>query len=261
MTAAPEVPLRDAATVLILRDGAEGLEVFMLRRNLNSDFVGGAYVFPGGAVDPDDAGTASDETDDVLRARLGRAFSLDGRERAFAVAALRESLEECGLWLGHDAPLADRDGLRRRLFDGTKLPQLARHAGLPLVTSGLVPWSRWVTPFGRPRRFDTVFFVSRAPVGQEPAVDAQETTTLEWIEPDAALDACEAGTFQMEFATRAIVRSLLPFVGGDVQACLAHAAALTGIATVNPRVRMDAQGNLLGVVMPGQPGYDELPGD
>ena len=250
---------RPAATVLILRDGARGPEVLMVRRSPNAKFMPNAYVFPGGAVDRDDAAVASDESEEALRARLSRAFTLGGQERAFAIAALRESLEECGLWLGVDAPGVDLVALRRSLFDGETIRGIADRAGLPLVTSGLAPWSRWVTPFGRLRRFDTVFFVSRAPAGQVPEVDAQETTTLEWVEPAAALRACEAGSFQMEFATRAIVRSLLPFAGGNVQACVDHGHGLTEIGVVCPRLRLDEQGNTLGILMPGESGYEELP--
>ncbi|MEZ5184097.1 MAG: hypothetical protein R2702_19865, partial [Acidimicrobiales bacterium] len=94
MTAPGEVELRDAATVLILRDGDEGLEVFMLKRNLNSDFVGGAYVFPGGAVDPHDRHVdlepvCEGRTDADASRRLG----IEGGGLAFWVAAIRESFE------------------------------------------------------------------------------------------------------------------------------------------------------------------------
>ena len=106
-SAAPDaVPLRDAATVLVLRDGREGLEVFMLRRNLKSDFVGGAYVFPGGAVDPDDR---HDNLEPVCEGRsdsdASRRLGIERGGLAFWVAAIRESFEEAGLLLAYD-----RDG-------------------------------------------------------------------------------------------------------------------------------------------------------
>jgi recombination protein RecT len=143
----------------------------------------GAYVFPGGAVDASDADAAVDEPHAALIERIGRVTGVGERAPAYAVAALRECREECALDLGS--------------------------------TRALQPWSRWVTPLGLAKLFDTLFFVASAPAGQVPRPDEGETTTLEWIAPRRALDGHAAGGFQMEFATVATVRSLLPF--GRVQ--------------------------------------------
>lgn len=250
---------RLAATVLILRDGAGGLEVLMVRRSLQASFMPGAYVFPGGAVDAADGNAealaACDEPAAALEHRIGQVLQVPGQGAAFAVAALRECFEECGLWLGASAaPAEGWAALRARLHAGAPLAALAREAGLPLATSGLQPLDRWVTPVGLPKRFDTVFFVARAPEGQVPEVDAGETTTLAWVQPAAALAEQAQGRFQMEFATVSIVRALAPFA--SVGALLADAAARPALPPVHPRLVLDAEGMVRGVLLPGQPGYD-----
>ncbi|MCO5121069.1 MAG: NUDIX hydrolase [Burkholderiaceae bacterium] len=251
---------RPAATVLVLRDSTPGIEVLMVRRSPTASFMPNAYVFPGGAVDIADSSLPSDESDDEIETRLGRAFAFNGAARSFAVAACRETFEESGLWLGLDDPAIDLAKPRHELSTGTSIGEIAHRHRLPVSTSMLQPWSRWVTPFGLPKRFDTVFFVCQAPRGQVPAVDAAETTALHWIDPAYAMAECEQGRFQMEFATRAIIRSLLPLAGGTVDRYLAHARGLRNLAAVHPRVHVDSSGKRR-ALMPGEAGYDELPGD
>jgi len=257
----PTVAPRAAATTLIVRDGALGLEVLMVRRSLQASFMPGAYVFPGGAVDAADGSArhqaASDEPAERLLQRIGHVTEVGDQALAYAVAALRECFEECGLWLGapdHHAPGTGWATLRARLHAGATLADLVADAGGPLATSTLQPWARWVTPVGLPKRFDTLFFVARAPAGQVPEVDAGETTTLAWVHPPAALEAKARGEFPMEFATVSTVESLRPF--GSVAALQAHAAAQTRLAPVHPRVTFDDKGRISGVLLPGQPGYE-----
>jgi len=227
--AARAVVPRAASTTLVLRDGARGPEVLMVRRSPNASFMPGAYVFPGGAVDAEDAAAEYGESAATLAERVGRVTGVGARALAYAVAALRECREECGLDLGS--------------------------------TRVLQPWSHWVTPLGLPKRFDTLFFVAPAPHGQEPRPDEGETTTLEWVAPAAALAAHAEGGFPMEFATVSTVRSLLPFGATSVQAMLDHAAALPSLPPLHPRVRLDASRRVVGVLLPGEPGYDDLEGD
>lgn len=229
LPAARAVVPRAAATTLVLRDGSGGPQVLMVKRSPHAAFMPGAYVFPGGAVDAADADAALAEPHAALVERIGRVTGTGERARACAVAALRECREECHLDLGS--------------------------------TRALQPWSRWVTPLGLPKRFDTVFFVARAPEGQVPRPDERETTTLEWIAPRSALEAHAAGALQMEFATVATVRSLLPFAEGRVQQILGHAAALRQLHPVHPRLKVDADRRIVGVLLPGEPGYDALEGD
>lgn len=262
--AAAVVP-RPAATTLVLRDGPSGLEVLMVRRSLQASFMPGAYVFPGGAVDAADGSArhqaVCDEPLDRLTRRIGAVTQVGDRALAYAVAALRECFEECGLWLGapdHHRPAdADWAPLRARLHAGEALADLVPHAGVPLATSTLQPWSHWVTPLGLPKRFDTLFFVTPAPVGQVPEVDAGETTALAWVHPPAALSAHARGEFPMEFATVRTVESLQPFATAGVSPLLAHAAAQTQLPPLHPRLQRDATGRVRGVLLPGQPGYDE----
>lgn len=258
--AASVIP-RAAATTLVLRDGAAGLEVLMVRRSPNASFMPGAYVFPGGAVDAADAAAAPacSETSAALARRIGAVTRVGDEALAYAVAALRECFEECGLWLGLPASASPPDGweaLRARLHHGEAFAVLASGAGLALATDGLFPWSHWVTPLGLPKRFDTLFFVVRAPQGQVPTVDLGETTTLAWVHPPSALAEQAAGRFAMEFATVRTVESLLPFAAGSVDALLAHAATLSDLPPLHPRLRVDDDGRVLGVLLPGQPGYD-----
>ena len=235
LTAARTVVLRAAATTLVLRDSAHGPEVLMVKRSPHASFMPGAYVFPGGAVDKADADTACDESAQALAERIGSVTGVGKQALAYAVAALRECREECGLQLGGD--------------------------GVVHATSALQPWSHWVTPLGLPKRFDTLFFVCRAPEGQVPRSDESETTTLEWIAPAAALQAHAAGTFPMEFATVSTVQSLLPFASRDVQAILDHGAAQRALPPLHPRLKLDDARRIVGIVLPGQPGYDALEGD
>ena len=259
---------RAAATTLVVRDGAAGLEVLMVRRSLEASFMPGAYVFPGGAVDAGDGAPASvaacDETAATLAQRIGAVTQVGEQALAYAVAALRECFEECGLWLG--APEAagvapqQLNSLRAQLHGGAAFADLARSAGWPLATSVLQPWNHWVTPVGLPKRFDTLFFVAPAPAGHEPEVDAGETTALAWVHPPAALAAHASGEFPMEFATVATVESLRPLAGGTVRALLDHAAAHRHLPPLMPRLTLDADGHILAVLLPGQPGYDAAAG-
>ena len=257
---------RAAATTLVVRDGDVGLEVLMVRRSLQASFMPGAYVFPGGAVDAGDGSAAHqavcDESAEQLAQRIGAVTQVGDAALAYVVAALRECFEECGLWLGaaeHPAPSAGGwAALRARLHAGEAMASLVPHAGGLLATRGLQPWSHWVTPVGLPKRFDTLFFVARAPAGQVPEVDAGETTTLAWVNPAAALADHAGGGFPMEFATVSTVQSLRPFA--SAAALLAHAAALPSLPPLHPRLKRGADGRIAGVLLPGQPGYDEAAG-
>jgi 8-oxo-dGTP pyrophosphatase MutT (NUDIX family) len=265
----PVVPARDAATVMLLRDGAEGLEVFMLRRNLQSDFVGGAYVFPGGGVDDHDRHADLDavcegRTDAEACRRLG----VEAGGLAFWVAAIRECFEEAGVLLARPAGHPDVDVIR---FDD---PQVAarfdahRHAvdrgerrlvdicveeGLQLVVDRLHEVSHWITPVGAPRRYDTWFFVAPAPAHQVPLQDDREVIATLWVRPRDALTRHRAGELEMIFPTLRNLEWLSQFSTTDE--ALAAAAALTDIPTILPRIVPDgAEGVRL--ALPGDDDYD-----
>lgn len=184
-------PALPSATVVLLRDGAGGPEVFLLKRHGLSDVLGGAYVFPGGKVDPEDASLA--DRLDVPPAALARSLaepdSPVAEAAALYVAAIREVFEETGvLFAPVDAAHAAHAWQRQR--DGAGFATLAGPAHWRLLASALAPWSRWVTPqVGGVirKRFDTRFFVAHVPPGQEPRHEERESTDGLWIAPGAAL--------------------------------------------------------------------------
>lgn len=182
---------RDAATVLVVRDSPEGPEVFFVKRAAGMRFMGGAYVFPGGRLDAEDADPAvpCDLAADACARRLGEP---DGaRARALHVAAMRECLEESGLLLavGGAAPDA-ADALRAALATKERpaLAALLAAHGVTLACAALVPWSRWVTPRQETKRFDARFFVAQAPADVSGARhDGSETVASGWLTPREAI--------------------------------------------------------------------------
>ena len=189
--------MREAATVMLVRDAPE-LEVFMLRRNPESVFAGGAYVFPGGAVDDDDHAL--------------------GDDRRFWVAAVRETFEEAGVLLARaradGAPfdasagaLSDLAADRVHLLTGSATFDDVLDAHDAVVDlDALVPFARWITPSPSPRRFDTWFFAAAAPDGHAYVHDDFEAVASEWIRPADALARARAGDFELIYPT---VRTLL----------------------------------------------------
>jgi 8-oxo-dGTP pyrophosphatase MutT (NUDIX family) len=265
----PPVELRDAATVMILRDGAEGLEVFMLKRNLNSDFVGGAYVFPGGAVDPGDRELdlepfCEGRTDADASRRLG----VDRGGLAFWVAAIRESFEEAGVLLAydHDRDLVDLDEAsgvarwaehRRAVDDGERgLIDVCRDEGLRLAVDGMHYFGHWITPEGAPRRYDTRFFLAAAPVNQTPLHDDHEVIANEWLRPADGIARALAGELMMMPPTIASLRAIERFA--TAAEALDAATEITDVPTILPRV-IKADGGMR-IILPGDDGYDAAAG-
>jgi 8-oxo-dGTP pyrophosphatase MutT (NUDIX family) len=269
------VPVRDAATVMLLRDSELGLEVCMLQRNLDSDFVGGAYVFPGGGVDPEDA---AEEMCAVCQGRTDEQASLlVGSERgglAFWVAAIRESFEEAGVLLARTAEgevvsferpeVADRFAQHRAAVDSGRrsLVDVCRVERLRLDVGSIHYFSRWVTPLGAPRRYDTRFFVAAAPPGQVALHDDREVIGTRWINPRDALADHAAGRMTMIFPT---VRTMVALERFERAAeVIEHAA---GQARVNPVVPMlRDEGGGLRLILPGDPErtggvYDPMTGE
>ncbi|MCA9674812.1 MAG: NUDIX domain-containing protein [Myxococcales bacterium] len=160
-------PPRDAATVILLRDapraGAAGYEAFLLRRRRGASFMSGAYVFPGGAADPDDAGD--------LR-----------------ITAARELFEEAGVLLAHGAPpAAELATMRREVLDGAPLAPMLATRGLSLDAGALHYYAHWITPSVEKKRFSARFYVALLPAGQEPSFDDRETVDEAWVTPAEAL--------------------------------------------------------------------------
>ncbi|MGB8195585.1 MAG: hypothetical protein WCF25_01075 [Acidimicrobiales bacterium] len=257
---------RPAATVLTVRDGTNGYEILMLRRNLNSDFVGGAYVFPGGRVDESDAGPVAEGLSFGLNdGEASRRLALDSGGLAYYIACLRELFEEAGLLV-----VCTRDGEPIRLNDDATIRRLAEsrrdvNAGaldffamlaredLVLDLRGLEYLAHWVTPIGPPRRFDTRFFVLEAPVDQIATHDAGETVADQWIRPLDALAAHERGELEMILPT---IRNLEAIAHlSSARDVVAHAKSLGDVIRVEPRI-VTSDGEVR-ILMPGDDGYDD----
>ena len=192
-----DTPPRDAASVVLLRDGEQGLEVLLMRRHGNSAVLGGAYVFPGGKVDAADAAPATlarlDRAPVELHARLGEAALTPGQAAALYVAAAREAAEESGvlfLQIGAAELATHSAATCARLRAGEGFATLLAERGALLDSDALAPWSRWITP-RQPsvmnKRFDTRFFLAAVPPAQEARHDDFELTESRWRTPRAAL--------------------------------------------------------------------------
>jgi 8-oxo-dGTP pyrophosphatase MutT (NUDIX family) len=187
-------PARASATVVMLRDSVQGLEVFLLRRHGLSDVLGGAYVFPGGKVDREDADEAVhallDRSPSQLKAMLNEPDLAEHDAAALFVAALRESFEESGVLFAAGATSDVARTAWDRMRAGRSFDETIGDMRLTLAAGELVPWSRWITPAvgGVVRkRFDTRFFLAHVPHGQEPRHDERETTHSVWLSPRQAL--------------------------------------------------------------------------
>ncbi len=250
---------RKAASVIVLRDAAGGgVEVLMMRRpERDQDFRSGAAVFPGGALDPRDA-LARRHVVGWDAARANARMALEDGALDYLVAAVRECFEEVGLLFA--GPLDDRRrqaawrGWREHLHGGQRtLADLCTELDVRLDLSDWHYWSHWLTPPGHPKRFDTRFFVARAPDGQTAQADFGEAVELLWLTPAQALD--RATGLKLLPVTRSTLQGLAGF--GDVQSVLEHAAALREIPMVMPRRAQDARGQLR-ILLPEEPPYAEV---
>ncbi|HWS76159.1 MAG TPA: NUDIX hydrolase [Quisquiliibacterium sp.] len=188
-------PPRPAATVVLLRDAGPGLEVLMMKRHGESDAFGGAYVFPGGKLDPDDHAPGLlgrvDAAVDALHAALGEPQLAPETAAALFVAAVRETFEECGILMAHGADAAATEHAMRRARQGLGFGELADELDLRLRIAAMVPWTRWITPrlasVSR-KRFDTRFFVAEVSEGAVARHDEREAIDAVWMSPRAALE-------------------------------------------------------------------------
>jgi 8-oxo-dGTP pyrophosphatase MutT (NUDIX family) len=188
----PPATPRRSASVIVVRDGADGLELLLVQRNPEQRFMGGFWVFPGGAADA---------------------------EESHRAAAVRELHEEAGV--------------------------------AAVDPAALVLYSRWITPELVEKRFDTHFFLVRAPDGAQPRVDGQECVDLRWTTPRGAVDASARGELALAFPTLKLLEGLTPF--GTVGELLEHARDLV-VDPILPRVVLgDGKPRVL---LPGEPGYD-----
>lgn len=241
----PVEPL-PAATIVLMRDAAHGLEVLLLRRSEKAGFAAGAYVFPGGRVDASDAAPGALERLDGLtpeRAadRLGL-LDADPPAVAYYLAAVREAFEETGILVGMrtdgrlpataaedaDVDLVRIDLLEHRIDFANALARLrCRVAG-----NALEYMAHWITPERSPRRYDTRFFAARVRGGAEPIVDEREMTDALWITPARAVKESAGGGLPMILPTVRTLEHLAAYTGTEeALAALARASVPTILPT------------------------------
>jgi 8-oxo-dGTP pyrophosphatase MutT (NUDIX family) len=252
------VPKR-AATVMLLRDTAEGTAVHMLRRRASMAFAGGAYAYPGGGVDPRDdrpvrwAGPPLD----VWAERLG--VDDTASAQAIVCAAVRETFEEAGILLAGPTPdtvVGDTTGDaweadRQALVDrGLSFADFIDRRGLVLRSDLLGAWARWITPEFEPRRYDTWFFVAALPDGQRARNVSTEAESTVWISPADATDGYDKGELLMMPPTVATLRTLQAF---RTSAEALAAAAGQDMTPVLAKARLEN-----GEVVLSWPGHEEF---
>lgn len=261
------VPVKPAATVMLVRDAVDGepeVEVFMLRRNANAVFGAGMYVFPGGRVDgvdgADEIAPFCRGLDDAAASeRLGIAHG----GLAYWVAAIRECFEEAGVLLAtrrDGGALALRIEDRHEIHDrdsSLSLVELCRREDLVLDLSATHYVDHWITPMGERRRFDTRFFLTEMPDDQEPVHDDTETDDSLWVRPSEALRMQAAGELLMMPPTIHNLRFLASHASAD--AALTAGAAVDHPPCIQPKLRHDDAGRIVGIALPGDPDYDTLP--
>jgi 8-oxo-dGTP pyrophosphatase MutT (NUDIX family) len=257
----PAPPTRDASTIVVLRDGAAGLEAYLLRRVASMAFAPLMHVFPGGRVDPADSaahtgwyGPAPEEWAGILSADAGLA-------RGLVCAAVRETFEESGVLFAGAGPdeFADVSGPdweadRLALIERREsLSGLLTRRGLALRADLLRPWAHWITPEIEPRRYDTRFFVAGLPPSQSTRDVGGESDATMWLTPQQAIELHERDELAMLPPTITTLRELAEY--DRVEDVLAAAAA-RDIAPVLPRVVLSGEaGDQMELLLPHMEGY------
>ena len=254
-------PTRDAATVVLLRDRPTGTEVYLLRRAPSMAFAAGMHVFPGGSVDPRDAGHATAWAGPPPQ-RWGERLGCDEElARALVCAAVRETFEESGILLAGASPgdvVADTTGAsweadRLALLDRSlSLAEMLARRRLVLRSDLLRVWGHWITPEFEPRRFDTRFFVAAVPDGQRTRDVGGEADRVAWMAVSEAVQLYRSGALAMLPPTAVTLGELTTY--GGVQAVL---AADRHVVPLMPRAVVD--GDDVRLVLDGPDG--ERPAD
>jgi 8-oxo-dGTP pyrophosphatase MutT (NUDIX family) len=251
----PVAPPRLAATVLLLRDGEDGMEVFMVVRHHEIDFAAGALVFPGGRVDPGDHDIAADP------ALYPNADGHDGT--ALRVAAIRETFEECGVLLARPRGSgALVDALRLRAIEEahgaallagtTSFAAMLNAEDLVLAPDQLVAFAHWITPVRISKRFDTHFFLAVAPDNQIAIHDGSESVDSTWISPRAAIAETEAGRYKLVFPTEMNLKKLGRHATTDEAIAAARASK---VVTVLPEPVKAEENGIRYLRLPLEAGY------
>ena len=240
---------RPAATVMLVRDASSGVEVFLMERSAHGMF-GGLHVFPGGKVDDADHakrwGTLSRGPDDATASEI---LGVDEGGLSYWVACIRECFEEAGvlLALGSDArtlrlqssTMRSRYQVWRDRINANEdevLEAMCRQEKLLLATDQLAYVSHWITPIDQPRRYNTRFFVARAPANQEALHDGHETIESAWMRPEIALERFEAGTLNLISPTFKNLESIAGYSSTEELLEAKRKIDPTTIPTILPRI-------------------------
>jgi len=231
-------PLREAATVCLVRDTDPGLEVLMVQRTPSARFMAGAWVFPGGAVDEDDgAGPLS-------RGIVSR----DPDLAPWRAAALRELVEETGFWL-----LETGTTVTAKRPSGQDVFSNVIERGERFAGDSLWYFANWITPAPLPIRFDTRFFAAGVPGGLDPSIDGNELVDALWIRPAEVLERATAGTWIVAFPTRKIIEFLGTFDSAD-----RLRRSVDGERSIEPiQPRLSIANGSIEILMPDEPGFEE----
>jgi 8-oxo-dGTP pyrophosphatase MutT (NUDIX family) len=250
---------RDASTLVVVRDSAsgDGIEVFCVERQ-KVGFLGGALVFPGGKLDPDDLDRGWAALVTPPRAWERPVHSDESGVRGLAVAACREALEEAailpvdGACPAHADLLAWRQRLARK---ETTLRGLLEARGLRLDLAALRPLARWITPTSEARRYDTRFFLFVADASLTGAHDDHETTASFWAAPGEVLRRFAIRELQLAPPTHRTLEVLAACQSATDAVAIAEAACLKPVC---PRLvtHRDEQGETMALALPGDPEHD-----
>ena len=264
MTTPPTMP-KPSATLILLRDAVEGVEVFLMRRTDQAAAFSGAYVFPGGAVDPHDH-VEHWQSLGIDDANASRRLDLEHGGAAYALAAIRECFEEAGLLLAYDASgapvrldavgnAADQEGLRKALAAGEiNFVEFCLEHQLHPVIDQLIYFDHWITPFAEKRRFDVRFFLAAAPAEQIASHDNSETVAHAWLKPADALLRFKAGEILLVTPTVKTLEALAAH--HSVAEIVAHFSRPRTIRSTLPYIARDSKGKR--VLLPGDYAYAEI---
>jgi 8-oxo-dGTP pyrophosphatase MutT (NUDIX family) len=261
---APEA--RDAATVVLLRDASEGLQVYLIRRVSSMAFAAGATVFPGGSVDLRDAHLPDRYwSGPAPREWMSHLSADEDLARALVCAAVRETFEESGVVLAgptpetvvEDARSDDWETDRLALLDRTlAFAELLERRSLVMRADLLRPWAHWITPEIETRRFDTRFFVAALPSGQRTRDVGGEADRVFWMRPGDAVEAAQRGDISLMPPTLATLTELSAYGTVDDVLRATHERVIT---TILPKVTVEeADGDgtpRLRFFLPGDAGY------
>ena len=258
-----EENISEAATVILTRERAGRLQVYLLKRSVKSGFMAGNYVFPGGTLDPEDRNidlfeSHSDLDPGAVTARFGGDLPAE-KALAFCVAAIRETLEEAGVFLAHH-----KENLDEKMTQVANLrltanlakdwfAKLVAGSGWRLTLTALSRWSHWITPELMKRRFDTRFFLADMPAGQHCQPDARETVQGLWTSPEEGLTGNMDGTIPLSPPTLVTLHELLQY--RNLKNLQAESRRRSWGQTLLPRLVPLAQGAV--IIEPWDPQYLE----